>query len=234
MTLESQAHFHDYSPVSVGWGGDSDPEAHPELLVPFTHSGVSFGSMHRDAVGVFTQFLDQLVPLIPSKRLVAGTCGCFNPRSVTQSGRRSFHTFGVAIDINWAANPMGPAGMSRPTNQDALPAATHDLAHALGLEWGGDFHDFKDWMHVECHLSPAVARTVTASTQPNTGDDMFEASDKKMLTDLHDRLGKIDVLAFNIDGGAGAEGLRTVIGAMRAEIQALHAEVDAIRTKVGA
>jgi D-alanyl-D-alanine carboxypeptidase-like protein len=170
MSYADLAQFGNYSPASIGWGGVNDPEAHPDLLVPFTHSGAAFGPMHRSVVPVFAAVLDELVPLIPGG-LVAGQCGCYNPGSVTVGGSRSFHTYAIAIDVNWGANPMyAPA---HPTGLHALPTATSLVARKYGCEWGGDWSYPQDWMHLECHLTPAQARAVKPLTP--IGDDMSAA-----------------------------------------------------------
>lgn len=161
--LASQAHFGNYTPASFGWGGAFDPEAHPDLLVPFSYNGVSFGSMHKDVVGLFTALLSELVPLIP-EGLIKGQCGCYNPKSVTVGGDRSFHTYGIAVDINWGSNPMAN---TNPKDPGDLPAATHRIAQKYGCEWGGDWTVPKDWMHIECHLTPQVARTVQEDDMPS-------------------------------------------------------------------
>lgn len=170
MSLATEAYFGNYGPANFGWGA-RDPEKDSSLLVQFQHSGVSFGSMHRDVVGLFTNVLNDLVPLI-SGGLVAGQCGCYNPRSVTVGGDRSFHTYAIAIDVNWGSNPM--YAKSRPTGKYALPLATSQIARKWGCEWGGDWTAPQDWMHIECHLTPAQARAVKANTN---GDEEMANSD---------------------------------------------------------
>lgn len=188
-TLAAQAKFGVYSPASFGWA-ERDPTRDSSLLVPLTHSGVAFGSTHRDAAGLFAAVLDELVLLIPGG-LVAGQCGCYNPDSVTVGGDRSFHTWGIAIDVNWGSNPMYQK--DRPTGLHAVPPAAGEIARRYGCEWGGDWTYPQDWMHIECHLPPAVARTVqrgqhgtsggatpiipttpTAPTIPDMEDDMLD------------------------------------------------------------
>jgi hypothetical protein len=158
MSLANQAHFGNYAPWTFGWD-QRDPMSDYSLLANYSHSGVQFaGGVHVDFVNQLTGFLNELVPLIPSHRLVAGVTGCYNPGSVTVNGARSFHTYAIACDLNWSANPMGPA--DRPTAYDSLPAVTGMIANRWGMEWGGDWSYPKDWMHVETHLSPADARAV--------------------------------------------------------------------------
>lgn len=186
MTIAEHAHFNDYSPTDFGWA-NRDPERDSSLLVPFSFNGVSFGSMNRDVVGVFTRVLTDLVPKIPGG-LVAGQCGCYNPRSIAATGTRSFHSWGIAIDVNWGSNPMGVA--AHPSGKYALPLATSQIANKYGCEWGGDWASPKDWMHIECHLSPADARAVKAAIGPDdpkwsdtvTKDEVTKLIDERILT----------------------------------------------------
>jgi hypothetical protein len=158
----NEARFGDYTPTDFGWGA-RDPEQTPSLLAEFLFRGVSFGLMHVDVHGLFTALLTELVPLIPGG-LVAGQCGCYNPNSKTVGGDRSFHTYGIAIDVNWGSNPM--YAKSIPTGPHTLPAATSGIAKNWGCEWGGDWTYPQDWMHIEVHLTPDEARAVTTSTPP--------------------------------------------------------------------
>jgi hypothetical protein len=174
MSLATQASFNIYSPASIGWSGQYDPEKHPDLLTKFEFDGVSFGSMHKLVVPIFTDLLTQLVPLIPGG-LVKGTCGCYNPGSVTVDGDRSFHTYAIAIDVNWGANPMY-AG--QPHGQHALPPKTSSIARKFGCEWGGDWSYPQDFMHLEVHLSPAeciaYAKTRKPAAKPTAPDPLEE------------------------------------------------------------
>jgi hypothetical protein len=173
------AHFGNYEPWTFGWP-DPDTGAFDPVrdLVPFTHSGVPFGSMHRDVVPFFTAVLDRLVPLIPGG-LVAGQCGCYNPASRTVGGSPSFHTIGCAIDVNWGSNPM--YAKDRPSGDFALPPETSQIAHELGGEWGGDWSYPQDWMHIECHLTPDIARTVTSQLAPAGGTSQPLIEEDTML-----------------------------------------------------
>jgi hypothetical protein len=172
----AHAHFSDYTPADFGWDA-RDPEADPSLLVPFSYAGVSFGSMHRDVVNVFRALLDELVPLIPGG-LVDGQCGCYNPSSVTVGGQRSFHTYAIAIDINWGENRMG--ANQHPTGPHTLPSATSAIARKYGCEWGGDWTNPQDWMHIEVQLSPADARSFTSQPSAPTPSTPIAGEDDDM------------------------------------------------------
>lgn len=172
MSYTNLARFNNYSPESFGWGGSFDPKLNPEVLVPFTYKGARFGQMHKYVVGLFTALLDELVPHIAGGLLAHNDEGCYNPKSVTVGGTRSFHTYGIAIDVNWVDNPMG--AKHRPTGPNALPPITSQIARDYGCEWGGDWSYPQDWMHIECHLPPSEAHKVL----PIVRENEMELTDK--------------------------------------------------------
>jgi hypothetical protein len=67
--------------------------------------------------------------------------GCFAPRRIQPSGQLSLHAWGVAIDLNAAANPW--LGRSR---QDLRLVRT---MQRHGFSWGGDWPTRPDPMHFE-------------------------------------------------------------------------------------
>lgn len=174
-TLASRAHFGDYTPTDFGW-----PHKVPDL-VPLEFDGVSFGSCARDAHGVFTALLTELVPHIPGG-LHAGSCGAYSTTDDLPDGSWSFHRYGIAIDVNWNVNKMGVPNAA--TGKYAIPhKIASQLARKYGCEYGGDWTNPKDWMHFEIHLSPQVARTVTANSPYVQEDDMTEAQVKALLAE---------------------------------------------------
>jgi D-alanyl-D-alanine carboxypeptidase len=72
--------------------------------------------------------------------------GCYAPRRIPGSGSLSLHAWGLAIDLNAAANP--PLGPSR---QDPRLVATMERA---GFTWGGRWPTVSDPMHFELHEVP--------------------------------------------------------------------------------
>ena len=73
----------------------------------------------------------------------------YENRNVRGSGLKSNHAFGIAIDINALANPLGTAG--------DMPEEVVRQWEAEGGEWGGDW-DRPDPMHFEIHLTPDQIR----------------------------------------------------------------------------
>lgn len=179
----AQARFGVYAPAALGWGGALDPMNDPSLLVPLSYNGVEFaGKVHRDVVGVFTRLLERLVPLIPGGLMSPG-CWGFSASSVTVGGTRSFHTYGIAIDVNAPANPM--YAPTRPSGLHAIPAAASGIARELGCEYGGDWSVPQDWMHFECHLAPDVARTITPDGALTPPPAATEDDDVKITITRH-------------------------------------------------
>lgn len=67
--------------------------------------------------------------------------GCFNIRAVRGSSLMSTHAYGLGIDINAQANPMGQ------TLHTNMPAEFVKCFTEQGFAWGGNFHARKDPMH---------------------------------------------------------------------------------------
>ena len=64
---------------------------------------------------------------------VIKTLGCFSPRSKRTSARLSTHSWGIAMDLNAASNPM-----ANPMQKD-LPDAWVAIWESFGWTWGGRF-----------------------------------------------------------------------------------------------
>ena len=84
--------------------------------------------------------------------------GGYNPRNIAGTNTPSQHSFGNAIDINWARNARGTAG-------DINPDLARRLAQKHGLRWGGDWSN-PDPMHFEvasgATAPPIAQRGITA------------------------------------------------------------------------
>ena len=75
--------------------------------------------------------------------------GCYRFDSDNGSsniGLKSYHTYGVACDINWDANPFSGDGSELPHD---MPQAYIQAFHDHGFTWGGDWVSVKDFMHFE-------------------------------------------------------------------------------------
>jgi hypothetical protein len=73
----------------------------------------------------------------------------YQNRNVRGEGFKSNHAFGLAVDINALANPLGTSG--------DMPEDVVRQWEAEGGEWGGDW-ERPDPMHFETHLTPKEIR----------------------------------------------------------------------------
>jgi hypothetical protein len=72
--------------------------------------------------------------------------GCHAPRRIPGSGSLSLHAWGLAIDVNAAANPPGP-------DSDQDPRLVRAFERA-GFTWGGRWPTAPDPMHFELQQRP--------------------------------------------------------------------------------
>jgi hypothetical protein len=88
---------------------------------------------------------------------------CFNYRLMRSSNRLSYHSWGIAMDINPDENPA--LRYKRPEDKpvpfsdewweirpDAMPKSFVDAIKSVGFSWGGDWKTFADDMHFELVL----------------------------------------------------------------------------------
>jgi hypothetical protein len=73
----------------------------------------------------------------------------YENRDIRGEDAKSSHAFGIAVDINALANPLGTAG--------EMPEEVVRQWEAEGGEWGGDWGR-PDPMHFETHLTPEEIR----------------------------------------------------------------------------
>lgn len=196
MAISDRAHFNNYDPASFGW-----PHRVPDL-VPLEFNGVNFGTCAKDAHGLFTRLLTELVPHIEGG-LKPGFCWCYSTTDDLPDGSWSFHRYGIAIDVNWNVNKMGN-DIPDATGKYAMPRAkATELAHKYGCEWGGNWlGGFHDNMHIEIHLSPDDARTITADlspTDPDWSDMATQAEIQKMIDASIDKRLRAAVFGGNAD-----------------------------------
>lgn len=161
------AQFGKYDPSAFGW-------SIPKEYTPFTYKGVNFPQgVASAAVGkLFTMALDALVPRIPGG-LVYGWCWGAENRNVAGSDNKSFHAYGLALDLNAPANPHGTAYSE---GIHVVPANAGTILRPFGMEWGGNWPSNPDRMHIEIHLTPAeVNSLVSAKNPPSVPDNSYGA-----------------------------------------------------------
>lgn len=75
--------------------------------------------------------------------------GCYrfdSDNGTSNIGLRSYHTYGVACDINWDTNPFVESGADTPHD---MPQEFIQAFYNHGFTWGGNWNKPKDYMHFE-------------------------------------------------------------------------------------
>lgn len=143
---------HSQDPAADGWGPMNSNQAQIKI-------GQYSVTVHKDAAGLFQGFLNEFES--NTHYVIKQIGGLSVRRNANNSSVYSLHSWGLAIDINWDANPNGSS------NHD-IPDVARDIAHRWGLVWGLDFHGTKDPMHFEYEGTPAMAAARLASAKTNT------------------------------------------------------------------
>lgn len=139
------------SAATRGWGSAPSPRINITTL--------------RRANGVVLpvhQTIAELVTLLCDEterrgyELRAGECWGYAPRKIAGSNTWSNHAWGLAVDINAPANPMGARLITD------MPDWMPELWKAYGFRWGGDYSGKKDAMHFEFMGTPHDASNYTA------------------------------------------------------------------------
>lgn len=88
----------------------------------------------------------------------AGQTGAYNCRRITGGSGYSLHAYGIALDVNWNANPYRADGRLVTDLPPKLVEAIEGIRTDGGVgvfTWGGRWSSVKDPMHFELDLSPA-------------------------------------------------------------------------------
>jgi hypothetical protein len=97
---------------------------------------------HRRLIGPLRRALGRLARRRLARVVDPGDyAGCFAPRRIPQSGSLSLHAWGLAIDVNAAANPQFARSRQDPRLVRAMERA--------GFTWGGRWPTAPDPMHFE-------------------------------------------------------------------------------------
>jgi hypothetical protein len=146
------------------WGFDQRPHL-GTLIVNYR--------VTSQVVHIFRKMYDARFPIrvmVPVDRyggsddasMAADNTSAFNCRDITGGGRFSYHSWGLAIDIDTVENPyvkgstvLPPAGQAYLDRSDVRPGlivpgdvVTRAFA-AEGAGWGGDFTDHLDYQHFQ-------------------------------------------------------------------------------------
>lgn len=89
-------------------------------------------------------------------QLRTGECWGYCNRAISGTSKASNHSWGLAVDLNAPANPMGSNLVTD------MPEWMPPLWEAKSFRWGGSYTQKKDAMHYEFMESPAVAARIVA------------------------------------------------------------------------
>jgi hypothetical protein len=95
------------------------------------------------------------------QQLHPGWCWGYAFRLVRGGSTPSFHSAGLAIDLNAPKHPLGRRGTFDPERQRLI----RHLASRYGLRWGGDYRFRADEMHFEVILNRRAALDLAATIQ---------------------------------------------------------------------
>lgn len=151
----------------------------------------------------------------------------YNCRNIKNSGEKSLHAFGIALDVNWTTNPfLDHAGRRKPrfsagatqaerAEDVRLGNADTDMTEAMiadiaairtkdGLQvfdWGGSWRSLKDAMHFEIDLSP---EELAAGIDPaSVAASDVPASDVPASGDFAVDPGALEMQPFEPSSGQG-------------------------------
>jgi hypothetical protein len=157
------SHFGNYDPSSFGWTWAPGS-------IPFSYHGHVFpqGVVNADVATIFTKILDTITPGMREPLCYNHDCWGYEVRTIGGGSTRSFHGYGLAIDVNAVTNGQTSQPMSFATT--TLPLNTGALIRKYGAEWGGDWSadSPRDPMHMELQLSPAGAAQEAAAIRAGT------------------------------------------------------------------
>lgn len=128
------------------YGNPGTAASHPEIaskLVTVDFNGRKV-KVHQLAAGCLKAVANEIKTNNIAYKIKEMGCYRYDGNGAGQIGTRSYHTYGVACDINWSTNPFS----SGPTAHD-MPQAYVDAFHHHGWSWGGNWNSVKDYMHFE-------------------------------------------------------------------------------------
>jgi hypothetical protein len=160
---------------SRGWGSGW-PTCQQDRMTVVAAGGIRL-SVHRELAPLVGWLCDETVRR--GYRLRSGQCWGFACRAIRGSSAPSNHSWGLAVDLNSLANPMG----SRLVTD--MPRWMPQLWTGHGFAWGGAYTVRKDAMHYEYVGTPEqLRRTIAAlpDRDPHAAghDDRHTAADASL------------------------------------------------------
>jgi hypothetical protein len=144
-------------PASARGWGTGWPNCQDNRITSFAFEG-KLGAVAFPA-GLRTEIVDLISHLLTETEdrgylLHPGWCWGFGCRAIRGANVPSNHSWGLAVDINAPANPLGS------TTSD-MPSWIGPLWNQYGFRWGGNYHGRLDNMHFEFMGTPQDAEAMT-------------------------------------------------------------------------
>ncbi len=149
-----------------GWGPGWPTDNRPKMTV--VRSGGVALCIRAELAPLVSWLADETVRR--GYTLRHGECWGFANRPIRGTRRPSNHSWGLAVDLNAPANPMGT------TLVTDMPAWMVELWTSKGFRWGGDYRGRKDAMHYEFLGTPEDAQRLGADVGGSPGQPPPPAS----------------------------------------------------------
>lgn len=140
---------------ALGWGDPDDAGYRARHIITVTHAGVDL-YVRTEAAPLFLELLRRLE--MRGENLDAGQTDdwSYANRDIRGfAGHKSYHAWGLAIDLDALKNALG-------SRRHSWPSDIAQIAADCGLFWGGLFQNRPDPMHFEFQGSRAQALEVAA------------------------------------------------------------------------
>ncbi len=118
--------------------------------------------VHSKVKPAFDCVLQDLVQCEQATNYIYNHVSTWFWRNVGTTNIRSYHSWGVAIDINPQTNPQGA------TFKSDLPSCLIDTFKRYGFEWGGEWTGNYDTMHFEFKGDPSVLSNISLPNSPKS------------------------------------------------------------------
>jgi hypothetical protein len=208
------------TPEDFGWGAPCDTNT----LTTVTSAGIRW-TVRKEMAPIVVAFVQHWHESV--EPLDSAQCWSFACRNIRGSTSPSFHSWGLALDLNAQKHPLGKRGTFSRDQETAI----RELCQRYGFRWGGDFDDRADEMHVEVAVTPTTAAKIAATLEDN---DMTPEQ-AQMLADI---AGGMRVLTKqrNPDGSdpdpahPSVPDLYKLVGELGRKVDSLSDEVRASRS----
>ncbi|HWB39291.1 MAG TPA: M15 family metallopeptidase [Candidatus Saccharimonadales bacterium] len=131
------------------FGDPGTASSHPAMTANLTTVDFNGNSVqvNKKAAGCLAAVAQQIAS--ENINYTINDMGCYrfdSDNGTSNIGLASYHTYGVACDINPSTNPFSESGANVPHD---MPQAYVQAFYDHGWSWGGNWHQPKDFMHFE-------------------------------------------------------------------------------------